>query len=57
MLKLILSLFAIYLVVRMFQQKLAEKNNSLKKDNEGGRIIEGEVVNDEDDNESKKGDN
>lgn len=54
MFKLILSILAIYLAVRLFQQKLNEKKEALNKQQEGGRIIEGEVVKDE--NESNQGD-
>ena len=54
MFKLILSFLALFLAVRLIQQKLAEKQEALRKQQEGGRIIEGEVVKDEDD--STKGD-
>ena len=53
MLKLILSFLAIFLAFRLIQQKLEEKQRAMQEEKKNGRIIEGEVVNE--DEESTKG--
>ena len=49
MLKLILSFLAIFLAVRLIQKKVEEKQRAMEEEKKNGRIIEGEVVNDEHD--------
>ncbi len=53
MFKLILSFLAIFLAVRLIQQKFEEKQRAMQEEKKNGRIIEGEVVNEEHD--SNKG--